>query len=361
MSATAQPPSPPAAGASSGSPAASPGRARAPLPSSGRVVAITGACSFLGVELIKQLEEDPRYERVLALDIRRPPVPLEKTEHIDLDLTVPGVDRTLAELIAEHRVDTVVHAAFLSFPTHAVEWAHELEDIGTMHMLNACAEARPARLIMVSTTLVYGAVPENPNFLTESDPLREAGNAPFIDDKVSAEKQVWHFAAEHPETQVTVLRFAPLLGPTVQNLFTRYFSRPLALALLGRDPLLQFIHETDAAAALALAVERDVEGALNIVGSGVLPYRTVLALLGRVPVPVPMFLARPLHKALWVTQILDAPPSFLDFLRYLCVADGMLARRTLGFVPRFDIQRTIMDFLGIAADDGAPDPIHAQG
>jgi hypothetical protein len=43
------------------------------------------------------------------------------------------------------------------------------------------------------------------------------------------------------------------------------------------------------------------------------------------------------------------------------VADGMLARRTLGFVPRFDIQRTIMDFLGIAADDGAPDPIHAQG
>ena len=358
MSATAQPPRPPA---SSGSPGASTSASRPPLRTTGRVVAVTGACNFLGLELIKQLEEDPRCDRVLALDIRRPPIPLEKTQHIDLDLTVPGVDRTLAELLAHHRVDTVVHAAFLSFPTHAAEWAHELEDIGTMHMLNACAEARPARFLMVSSTLVYGASPDNPNFLTESAPLREAGDARFIDDKVSAEKQVWSFAAEHPEIRVAVLRFAPILGPTVQNLFTRYFSRPLALALLGRDPLLQFVHETDAAAALSLAVERDVEGAFNIVGNGVLPYRTVLALMGRVPVAAPLFLARPLHKALWVTQIFDAPPSFLDFLRYPCVADGTRARRELGFVPRFDIQRTVMDFLGIAADDGAPDPIHAQG
>lgn len=337
------------------------GGASVPARQDGRVVAVTGARSFLGTELIKHLEEHPRFARVLALDIRRPSIPLEKTEYHEIDLTVPGVDRALAELLAANQVDTVVHAAFLSIPTHATEWAHELEDIGTMHLLNACAEARPARFVMVSTTLVYGAAPDNPNFLTESDPLREAGDARFIDDKVSAERQVWHFAAEHPEIQVAVLRFAPILGPTVQNLFTRYFARPLAPALMGRDPLVQLVHEIDAALALALAVDRDVEGPFNIAGKGVLPYRTVLALMGRVPVPMPMFVARSLHKALWVTQVLDAPPSFLDFLRYLCVADGSRARRELGFVPRFDIQRTIMDFLGIAADDGAPDPIHAQG
>ncbi|WP_053333128.1 NAD-dependent epimerase/dehydratase family protein [Haliangium ochraceum] len=328
------------------------------------MVAITGACSFLGGELLKRLEEDPNYERVLALDIRRPAVVLEKAEYHEIDLTVPSVDRSLAALFEDCRVDTVVHAAFLSFPTHAAEWAHELEDIGTMHVLNACAQARPARLIMTSTTLVYGAAPDNPNFLSERDPLREAhpaADARFIDDKVNAEKQLAQFADEHPEIQVAVLRFAPILGPTVQNLFTRYFSRPLAVALLGHDPLIQLVHESDAANALALAVERDVEGPLNIVGHGVLPYRTVLALLGRMPLTVPLFLARPLHRALWVTQLFDAPPSFLDFLRFLCVADGTRARRELGFQPHFDVQRTLMDFLGIAADDGAPDPIHAQG
>ena len=38
----------------------------------GRVVAVTGACTYLGSELLRRLEEDPRYSRVLALDIRPP-------------------------------------------------------------------------------------------------------------------------------------------------------------------------------------------------------------------------------------------------------------------------------------------------
>ncbi|GAB4529884.1 MAG: SDR family oxidoreductase [Haliangiales bacterium] len=327
-----------------------------------RVVAVTGSGSFLGTELIKRLEEDERYGRVLALDIRRPPIPLEKTEHVELDLTVPGVDRVLAELLARERVDTVVHAAFLAFPTHATEWAHELEDIGTMHMLNACAEVTPARFVMVSSTLLYGARAQNPNFLREDEPVRESGRNRFLDDKVRAEQQLLRFAEENPAVAVAVLRFAPILGPTVQNLFTRYFARPTAPALLGCDPLMQFVHESDAIQALALAVERRAAvGPFNIVGDGVLPYRTVLALMGRVPITMPHFIAEPLQRMLWVTQLADTPPGFLDFLRYLCVADGARARRELGFSPRFGIERTVRDFLGVARDDGAPDPIHAQG
>jgi UDP-glucose 4-epimerase len=340
-------------------PAAVTRTAPAPLDPEARVVAITGACHFLGTELIKRLEEDRRYARVLALDIRKPEIPLEKTEYHALDLTVPTVDAELAELLRAEGVDTLVHAAFLSYPTHAAEWAHELEDIGTMHVLNACAEVRPARLVMVSTTLVYGASPHNPNFLTEDHPLRGHADSRFITDKLRAEKQVQRFAAENPATQVAILRFAPLLGPTVTNFFTRFFSRPVSPVMMGYDPLLQFLHESDAVEALERAVTRDVEGVFNIVGKGVLPYTTVLALMGKVPLPMPHFLARSLSKALWVTQVFDSPPSFLDFLRYLCVADGSRARQALGFVPRYDIKRTILDFLGVGPDDA--DIARAQG
>src|SRR5438105_14592195 len=37
-----------------------------------RVVAVTGACTYLGGELLRRLEEDPRYSRILALDVRPP-------------------------------------------------------------------------------------------------------------------------------------------------------------------------------------------------------------------------------------------------------------------------------------------------
>lgn len=332
-----------------------------PLNPDARVVAITGARSFLGSELIKLLEEDRRYQRVIALDIRKPDLPLEKTEYRALDLTDPTVGTELAQMVADEGVDTVVHSAFLSYPTHATSWAHELEDIGTMHVVNACAQALPARFVLVSTTMAYGARPTNPNFLDESAPLRGQTKSRFVNDKVRAEVQVQRFADENPETSVTALRFAPTLGPTVMNFFTRFLSRPVAPVMMGYDPLMQFVHESDAARALELALEKNVPGPFNIVGNGVLPYTTVLAQLGRVPLPMPHFAARALSRALWATQVLDSPPSFLDFLRYMCVADGRRAAQLLGFSPRYDIKKTLVDFLGVAAEDGAPDIARAQG
>jgi UDP-glucose 4-epimerase len=329
-----------------------------------RVIAVTGATTFLGGELLRHLDEDPSIGRILALGPRPPALaPTGKIEHITVDLTRPTVDGQLADLLARNAVHTVVHAAFLSHPTHAVDWAHELEDVGTMHVLNACARAQPRRLVAVSSTLVYGAHPRNPNYIAEDTELR-ASRAPhptrFVVDKLRADLQTQRFAREHPETATCILRFAPVLGPSVSNLMTALLSRPAAPVMMGHDPLLQFVHELDAAWALAVAVDAAATGAFNIVGKGVLPYTTVLALLGRVPVPVPQLLARPLAAALWATQLASAPPGLLDYLLYTCVADGSRARRELGFSPRFSIKRTLLDFLGIAPEDGATDVARAQ-
>lgn len=326
-----------------------------------RVVAVTGACTFLGGELLRRLEEDPKVEKVLALDIRPPALaPGSKVEFVKLDLTQPTVDAELATLLTRHHVHTFVHGAFLSHPTHASEWAHELEDVGTMHVLNACAGVPPKRLVMVSTTLIYGAHPKNPNFLVEEAELKGHRDSRFVNDKLRAEKHVQRYAKEYPGVEVCILRFAPILGPTVSNMFTRFFSRPVAPVMMGHDPLMQFVHEQDAAWALEKAVQSSATGVFNIVGKGVLPYTTVLALLGRVPVSMPQWAARAMTKVLWTTQLVGSPPSFLDFLLYLCVADGARARRELGFAPRLSIKRTILDFLGVAPEDGATDVTRAQ-
>src|SRR5947208_1258887 len=151
----------------------------------GRVVAVTGAYSFVGAELIKRLEVDKRYAKVLACDIRKPTFPLSKTQFHKIDLTMPAADADLAGLFQRERVDTVVHAAFLSTPTHNYSWAHELESIGTMHVLNAVAECNVRKLVAWSQTVVYGAHPLNPNFLSEEHELRGmASKSRFVRDKV---------------------------------------------------------------------------------------------------------------------------------------------------------------------------------
>jgi len=311
----------------------------------GRVVALTGAASFLGRNLVGLLEEDPSVRRVVAIDVKAPDTAGSKTRMYEVDLTAPSAEERVAEILAAEEVDTLVHLCFLSSPTHATAWAHELESVGTMHLLNAARQVSLRKLVMWSQTLLYGAHPTNPNFLTERHPLRADQGEPYLADKIAAEREVLAFGAKSKGTVVTILRTAAIVGPTVHNYVTRYLDQRAVPTLLGFDPLWQFVHEVDALAAFKLAIDRDYPGTFNIVGEGVLPLSTVIRLAGRTNVPLVHTLARPLIGALWVAQVSPTPPSFLRYLRYLCVADGDKAARVMGFRPAYTTREALLDFI----------------
>jgi UDP-glucose 4-epimerase len=315
-------------------------------PERGRVVAVSGAASFLGTSLVGLLEEDRTVSRVVAVDVTRPSRAGLKTRFYEVDLTEPAADSRLSEILGAERVDTFVHLAFLSSPTHATAWAHELESVGTMHVLGACRAHPVRKLVVRSWTLLYGPHPQNPNFLTEGHALRGLRGSPWVSDKLEVEREVVRFADRHPECVVTVLRLAPLMGPNVKSFVTRWLGRRLVPTVMGYDPLLQFLHELDAIAALKLVVDHEAAGVWNIVGAGVLPVSTVVKLAGRTAVPVPRFLARQSSAFLWAAHLNEAPPELLDYLQFLCVADGSRARDELGYRPAFTSREAVLDFEG---------------
>jgi UDP-glucose 4-epimerase len=308
-----------------------------------RNVALTGARTFLGKSLLRLLEEDDRVRRLVVIDQDSPLSAGPKSRSYVVDRTQPSAPARISEILAAESIDTFVHLGFLESPEKNAGWAHELESVGTLHILNACRERPVQKFVLGSTTALYGPHFDNPNFLAESHPLRGLNATPFLGDKIDAERQVEAYAREHRGACVTVLRFAPLLGPTVESYVTRWLTRPLVPTLLGFDPLLQFVHEVDALAALKLALERDVAGPLNVVGDGVLPLSTVIKLLGRTALPLPHFVARRLTALLWVAGIAEVPPSMLRFLRFLCVADGARAKRELGFSPGYTSREAVLE------------------
>ncbi|MEZ4308270.1 MAG: NAD-dependent epimerase/dehydratase family protein [Polyangiaceae bacterium] len=312
----------------------------------GRVVALTGAASFLGRNLIGLLEDDPRIDRIVAIDVRAPDTAGKKTRLYEIDLAGAASADRVAEVLAAEQARTLVHLAFLSSPTPAVAWAHELESVGAMHVFQAARQAGLAKLVVWSQTILYGAHPENPNFLDERHPLRADLQEPFFADKIAAEREANAFAQKAKGTTVTILRTAPILGPTVQNYVTRYLTQRVVPTLMGFDPLWQFVHEVDALAAFKLAIVQDFPGTFNIVGDGVLPLSTIVRLAGRRPVPMLTSAARLAVGALWTARAGVAPPSFLRYLRYLCVADGEKAKNVMGFVPAFTTREALVDFLG---------------
>ncbi|HLV68234.1 MAG TPA: NAD-dependent epimerase/dehydratase family protein [Polyangiaceae bacterium] len=309
-----------------------------------QVVAIVGAASFLGENLIGMLEEDERIRRIVCLDLKAPRTAASRSRVYETDLTQPNAEERLAEIFAAEGVDTLVHLAFLPSPAHATAWAHELESVGTLHLVNACRRTRVRKIVMWSQTLLYGAHPTNPNFLSERHPLRASRDEPFFLDKLEAEQEVLRFGNPGQGRIVTVLRTAPILGPNVDNFLTRYLGRRLVPTVMGFDPLWQFLHEADAVTAFQLAVLRDAPGIYNITGDGVLPLHTVIRLAGGTALPLPRTLTRTMAGALWIAQLGEAPPSFCDYLQYLCVADGRAARQKLGFVPLYTSREAVIEF-----------------
>lgn len=312
--------------------------------SPGRTIAITGSASFLGSHLVGLLEDSARVQRVLSLDRVAPVSAGPKTRHFSVDLTAYDIERQLTEILASERVDTVVHLAFHDVFRHEVRESHYLESVGTMHIVNACRRTQVHKLVLWSQSFLYGASPKNPCFLGEDKPLNAPAQEAFFRDKIQAERDALELGRPGRGRIVTILRTAPTVGPGIDNFITRYLKCPWVPSILGFDPLWQFLHESDAVAALKRAVDADVPGVFNIAGEGVLPLSKAIRLVGRNKLPLTRPLAYLGLGSLWVARRSPVPPSFLDYIQYACVGDTERARRVLGFVPMYSSREALLDF-----------------
>jgi len=279
-----------------------------------------------------------------GIDWRRPYRLDERVCFHRVDLTEPIAGSQVAEILGRERVDALLHAAFRTAPTANLEMDHELETIGSLHVLNACAAAKTQRIVWASTTMTYGPWATNPNFLRETHPLRSHPDAHNVCNRAEAESLLEKWRVRHPETEVTVLRPCWIMGPSHFDSVSNYFSLPVVPKVMGFDPLMQFVHEADCLDAFERALLESHAGVFNIVGTGVLPLSTILRIAGKRILPLP---ARALYRLAYYPsqgRTGDSPAAFYDYLRYLWVADGSRGWDAFG-EPVYSTKEAWMSFV----------------
>lgn len=303
-------------------------------------VGVTGVSSDLGRGLLPRLEADPLVDAIVVFDVARPKETTKKCTYVRVDLTRPGMEEELTRSFREQKLDVLVHLAFVNSRVHGPAFAHELEVIGSMHVLAAAQAVGLSRLIFPSLTALYGARANSPAVCLEHHPLRGEG-VRFITDRVEVEHQLEQFAQRNPEVHVVVLRFAPIVGATADNPFTRLLRSGFVPTILGFDPVWQVVHEEDAVTALHLALTTKARGSFNVIGDAAAPFSTIARLSGAQTVPLPGPLLRATITLLETAGVSSVPVPLLDFLRYSLVADGERARRLLGYEPRVTFQEAM--------------------
>ena len=302
-----------------------------------RVVLVTGVSRYLGSRLAAVLQADPTVERVIGVDTvppRHDQAPaLGRTEFVRADIRNPMI----AKVIAEAHVDTVVHMNVIATPLGAGGRTamKEINVIGTMQLLAACQKAPSMRkLVVKSTTAIYGSSPRDPALFTEDVEPRALPKSGYAKDAVEVEGYVRGFGRRRPDVALSLLRFTNFIGPSIETPLTRYFSLPVVPTVFGFDPRIQLCHEDDGVEALRRMTMEDHPGIFNVGGSGVMLLSQAIRRMGRPAVPIPSptvtFVARAFRQA----GLVDFSPEQMRYLEHGRVADVSRLAARLHWAPR---------------------------
>ncbi|MFB6262436.1 MAG: NAD-dependent epimerase/dehydratase family protein [Bradymonadaceae bacterium] len=298
-------------------------------------VLITGISGMLGRMVAENLVESGF--DVLGIDRRPWPDAPDEVEVFRADIR----KRPAEDVFRTRRPEAVVHMATVTHFSSGVEERYRINLRGTRAVFDHCHSYGVERAIFVGRHTVYGAASDAPLYCTEDEPPLAVSTFPELADLVAADLFAGSALWRYPELDTCVLRMCYTLGPSRRGTLANYLRGPNVPTVMGFDPLYQFMHERDAAAAIVTALEQRLRGVYNVAGPQPVPLSTLIEVCGRraIPVPEPLF-----SSATGRFGLPDLPKGATSHIKYPVVVDDSAFRAETGMDHEYDEVRTMEAF-----------------
>ena len=249
--------------------------------------------------------------------------------------------RPAEDVFRTQRPDAVIHMATVTHLTHRSPDRYRINLGGTRAVFDHCHTYGVKKAIFVGRHTYYGAAPDSALYHTESEPPMAVHSFPELSDLVAADLYAGSALWRYPELDTAVLRCVYTLGPLKQGTLAAYLRGPRVPTVLGFDPLFQFMHEQDTAAAIVSALDEGVRGVFNVAGPPPVPLSVIVRETGRkiTPLPEPIF-----HLALGRFGLPKLPPGAVMHIKYPIVVDDAPFREATGFTHVHDEDATMAAF-----------------
>lgn len=299
-------------------------------------ILVTGGGGYLGSQAVARMTALPDGERpqsILSHDLREPASRLSDVDYLACDIRSPQ----LAEAVALHRIDVVVHLAAImpSGKAHSRDFEYDVDVNGTRNVLNACVQHGVKRIVVSSSGAAYGYHADNAPWLTEDMPVRGNPVFAYSHHKRLVEEMLAAYRNSHPALEQVVLRIGTILGPTVHNQITDMFEKPRLLAIRGSDSPFVFIWDQDVVGVILRAVSDGPPGIYNVAGDGALTIDEIAERFGKKTLRLPSWLLRGALSILKPLGLTQYGPEQLDFLRYRPVLLNTRLKNVFGYTPTY--------------------------
>jgi UDP-glucose 4-epimerase len=158
-----------------------------------RKVLITGISGGQGRLLAKRLLGRWAITGVDRIPWEGPP---EGVSVHTLDLRKRGFEN----IFRHEKPDAVVHLAFIRHFRLDPRVRHEVNVEGTQRLLDNCARYGVRQVVVLSSSYVYGALPDNPRYVREDHPLNISRTFPDLRDLAEVEAWCRRFCGAIPRS-----------------------------------------------------------------------------------------------------------------------------------------------------------------
>ncbi|MCA9545987.1 MAG: NAD-dependent epimerase/dehydratase family protein [Myxococcales bacterium] len=246
--------------------------------------------------------------------------------------------RPAEDVFRTERPEAVIHMATVTHFSARREERYRINLHGTRAIFERAHEFGVKRCVFVGRHTIYGAAPDAPLYRKEDEPPLGMATFPELADMAAADLYAGSALWRYPEVRTAVLRLVYTLGPSRRGTLAGYLNGKRVPTVLGFDPLFQFMHEEDAARAIAEALDHDLNGIYNVTGPQPVPLSLLCRATGRPAVPLPEPLFPKLVGKLGLSWL---PRGALAHIKYPIVVDGAAFAQATGFKARYDEVNTM--------------------
>ncbi len=277
------------------------------------------------------------------MDLRLPAV---KERHQQVTYYEADIrSNAVGDIIARENPDVVVHLAAIVNPGNLDrQTIYAIDVAGTENLLQACIRGKVKRFVFTSSGAAYGYHADNPEWLTESDPLRGNYEFPYSWHKRKAEELLAAYRNEHPRLEQVIFRVGTIIGKGTRNQITDLFDRPKLLAIRGSPSPFVFIWDQELVGILVRALEKGPPGIYNVAGDGALSADELAAILGKKVERLPAFLVQAVLAIAHPLKLSQYGPEQVRFLRYRPVLDNRRLKEVFGYTPKYTSRQAFEAF-----------------